>query len=140
MNTDGIVYQARLHWIIFAGPITLLVFFVAIGINFDLFRQPSMLLALLALLWVLATVGTYHFCSLTIISNQLIVRKGFITRQTTNIALNKIESIDIRQSIFGTLFGYGDLEITGTGGTRELMTYISKPLTCRRYIEQMMHG
>lgn len=140
MNTDSIVYQARLHWIIFAWPVIAFAIVVAIGVYFEPVRQPSMLLGVLLLLWVIATYGRYHFCSLTIIENQLILKNGFLTRQTMNIPLNKIESIDIRQTLVGTVLGYGNLEIVGTGGSRGLMTYVSKPLTCRRYIEQMMHG
>lgn len=139
MNND-IVYQARLHWIIFAWPVFLFVFTVVLGINVPLLRQASMLFGALMLFWALSTFAIYKFCSLTIKSSQIILRRGFLTRYTTNIPINKIESIDIKQSIFGTIFGYGDLEITGTGGSRELMTYISRPLTCRRYIEQMIHG
>ena len=60
-------------------------------------------------------------------------------RETVDIPLSKIESIDIRQSILGSLFQYGSLVITGTGGTRQSMGYVSKPLTCRRHIEQLMH-
>lgn len=138
MDND-IVYQARLHWIIFTWPLLLLALTVVLGIKVELLRQPSLLFAALMLLWALSTYGVYRFCSLTIKTSQIILRRGFFTRFTTNIPIDKIESIDIRQSIFGTIFGYGDLEITGTGGSREVMTYISKPLTCRRYIEQMIH-
>ena len=138
MDND-IVYQARLHWIIFAWPVILFAITMAAGLNIELLRQPSMLFGALMLLWGLSTYGVYRFCSLTIKASQIVLRRGLFTRFTTNIPMDKIESIDIRQSIFGTIFGYGDLVITGTGGTREEMTYVSKPLTCRRYIEQMMH-
>lgn len=138
MDND-IVYQARLHWVIFTWPLLLFALTVVLGIKVELLRQPSLMFAALMLLWALSTYGVYRFCSLTIKTSQIILRRGFFTRFTTNIPIDKIESIDIRQSIFGTIFGYGDLEITGTGGSREVMTYISKPLTCRRYIEQMIH-
>lgn len=138
MNHD-IVYQARLHWIIFAWPAILLAITVTAGMNIALLRQPSMLFGGLILVWGISTYGVYRFCSLTIKASQIVLRKGFFTRFTTNIPMDKIECIDIRQSILGTIFGYGDLVITGTGGTREVMTYLSKPLTCRRYIEQMIH-
>ena len=62
-----------------------------------------------------------------------------LVRQTIDIPLAKIESIDIRQTILGSIFNYGSLIITGTGGTRHMINYLAKPLTCRRYIEQLMH-
>lgn len=139
-DEEGIVYQARLHWIIFAWPIIFFTGAVYLGLNFPVALQPSMLFGGLVLLWGLATWITYHYSSLTIKTNQLVIRSGFLVRQTLGIPLNKIESVDIKQSIMGTLLGYGSLELTGTGGTHEFVNYISKPLTCRRYIEQSMHA
>ena len=63
---------------------------------------------------------------------------GILIRQTLDIPFNKIESIDIRQSILGSILHYGSLLITGTGGTRQYIHMIAKPLTCRRYIEELM--
>lgn len=139
MDKD-IVHQARLHWIIFAWPLVTLSAVVYIGLNFEILRQPSCLFGILVLLWGAATLIMYRFSSLTIKKNQIILKTGFLIRQTMNIPLDKVESIDIRQSILGTIFGFGNIVITGTGGSREVVAYISKPLTCRRYIEQMMHG
>jgi uncharacterized membrane protein YdbT with pleckstrin-like domain len=141
MNMDkDIVHQARLHWIIFVWPLVGLLAVTYIGFNFALFREPSLLLGIFMLLWVGATLITYRFSSLTIKKNQIILKTGFLSRQIMHIPLDKVESIDIRQSIMGTILGFGNIVITGTGGSREVVTYISKPLTCRRYIEQMMHG
>ena len=64
---------------------------------------------------------------------------GILVRQTVDIPMNKIESIDVRQSIFGSIFQYGSLVITGTGGTRQSINFLNRPLTCRRYIESLMY-
>ena len=137
---EDIVYQARLHWVIFTWPVVFFIFVVFMGFNYPSVRGPTMILGALVLLWALVTWTIYHFSSLTIKPKQVVIRTGFLVRQTLDIPLDKIESIDIRQSIWGTLLGYGALEIKGTGGTRELVNYLRKPLTCRRYIEQQMHG
>ena len=68
---------------------------------------------------------TYRFSSLTIKKKQVILRTGFLVRQTVDISVARIESIDIRQTVFGSLFHYGSLVITGTGGTRQLINYLS---------------
>ncbi len=82
----------------------------------------------------------YQFSSLTIKNKQLILRTGLLVRFTTDIPLSRVESLDIRQTVLGSLFQYGTLLIIGTGGSRQLIHYLAKPLTCRRYIEQLMHG
>jgi uncharacterized membrane protein YdbT with pleckstrin-like domain len=139
-NSDSnIIYFARLHWIIFFGPLLAVGVAACIYIYVAPLQDISLIIACFALLWVLMTWVTYYFSSLTIKQKQVIIRTGVIVRQTVDIPLNKIETIDIRQSIIGSLFSYGTLMITGTGGTKYLINYISKPLTCRRYIEQLMN-
>lgn len=133
------VYQARLHWIIFSWPILLAFLGMWLSFEFPAFKQVSLFIVGMAGFWLILTWLTYQFSSLTIKKSQVILRKGILVRQTMDIPMTKIESIDIRQSIIGTLFSYGSLVITGTGGTQQWMTYVSKPLTCRRHIEQLMY-
>lgn len=140
MTSDDIVYQARLHWILFLWPVVFFVLVVYVGIAFEIVRTPSILLAFLTFAWGLGTWTLYHFSSLTIKKKRVIVQTGMLVRKTLDIPIEKIESIDIRQSIVGVMFGYGSLEFTGTGGTREVINFLCKPLTCRRYIEQAMHN
>ena len=140
-NTDSnVIYVAKLHWVIFVWPIVLLLGGMLLGIEFWQMKEVSLMLVVVAVIWGIMTWVTYQFSSLTIKKGQVILRSGFIVRQTIDVSIAKIESIDIRQSIAGSIFQYGFLMITGTGGTRNSMNFIAKPLTCRRYIEQVMHG
>lgn len=68
----------------------------------------------------------------------MIIRTGVVVRQTIDIPISKIEAIDIRQSILGSMLSYGTMSITGTGGTRRIINFLHNPLTCRRYIEQLL--
>lgn len=139
-NENDIVYFARLHWIIFLGPLFSLFVSLALAIyTISPLSEIGLFLAAFSLLWIGMTWVTYYFSSLTIKKKQVILRTGVIVRQTVDIPLSKIETIDIRQSITGSIFRYGALVITGTGGTRHLVNYIQRPLTCRRYIEQLMN-
>ncbi|WP_133128363.1 PH domain-containing protein [Legionella nagasakiensis] len=139
MTNNNIVYQARLHWILFFWPVILFCLAVYVGVNYEILYPVPYFLALFALAWFIMIWVAYQFSSLTIKKKQVILRTGLLVRQTIDIPLAKIESIDIRQSILGSLLRYGSLVITGTGGSRQIVTYLNKPLTCRRYIEQLMH-
>lgn len=139
MTDNNIVYQARLHRIIFFWPAMLLCFGGFIGLRFTQLQEVGVFCAVFAVLWGLMVWLTYQFSSLTIKKTQVILRTGFLVRNTMDIPLSKIESIDIRRSLLGSLLHYGSLVITGTGGSRQVVNYLDKPLTCRRYIEQLMH-
>ncbi|KTD12476.1 PH domain-containing protein [Legionella hackeliae] len=139
MTDSNVVYFARLHWVLFFWPIALACFAILLGSQIPQLKEVSLMFLGVALIWTLMTWVTYHFSSLTIKKSQVILRTGMLVRQTIDIPLSKIESIDIRQSILGSIFRYGSLVITGTGGTRHAMNFVDRPLTCRRYIEQLMH-
>lgn len=139
MEDENIVYQARLHWILFFWPALIFCINFYLGVKYPILHQASNLFSIILFAWFLMMWIMYRFSSLTIKKNRVILQKGILVRQTLDYPMSKIESIDIRQSIIGSLFGYGTLEITGTGGTRQIIDYIAHPLTCRRYIEQMMH-
>lgn len=138
-NSD-MVYQAHLHWILFVWPVVFFCFAIFVGFRYPFMRIPSLSVALIAVFWEVVVWLTYQCSFLIIKKKQVILCTGIFARQTLDIALNKIESIDIRQSLLGSLFQYGSLVITGTGGTRQAVNFLNKPLTCRRYIEQMLHG
>ncbi len=140
MAENNIVYQARLHFIIFFWPVALLLVGVYLGLEFRALRDVATFFIVFSIVWVIMVWLTYHFSSLIIKSNQVILCSGILVRKTLDIPLSKVESIDIRQSILGSLLQYGSLIITGTGGSRQFINNIAKPLTCRRYIEQLMHG
>ncbi len=140
MTKSNVIYQAKLHWILFFWPILLLVGAVILAIKFEQIRFLGSFLGIFSLAWIGVTWITFHFSSLTIKQKQVILRTGMLVRQTIDIPIAKIESIDIRQSLVGSILQYGLLIITGTGGTRHRIDYLSRPLTCRRYIEQLMHS
>lgn len=137
-TNSNIVYFTRLHWIIFFWPGLALIGAIALILYLPQLREVGYGLVFFALIWILMTWVTYYFSSLTIKTNQVILRTGVVVRQTIDIPLGKIEAIDIRQSIMGSILRYGMVCITGTGGTRRVINYLHNPLTCRRYIEQLM--
>lgn len=139
MAESNAVYLARLHWILFLWPIIFACLAMYLGIEIHQLKEVALLFVVIALVWLAMTWINYHFSSLTIKKKQIILRTGMMVRKTIDIPLTKIESIDIRQSVFGSIFHYGTLIITGTGGTRHMIGFLDKPLTCRRYIEQLMH-
>jgi uncharacterized membrane protein YdbT with pleckstrin-like domain len=132
-------YQGKMHTIVFAGPIFLL--FIGV-IGQELIPEIKVLVHfvdIFAIGWFFAVWINYYFSSLTIKKNRIILQTGWLVRQTMDIPLTKIESLDIRQNILGSILNYGDLLIIGTGGSRAVMPHLNKPLTCRRHIEQLMN-
>lgn len=67
-----------------------------------------------------------------ITNKRVIIKKGLIAIWTLEMNLQKIETVNVRQSILGRILGYGCLTIVGTGGTLERFNCIKKPITFRK--------
>ena len=64
---------------------------------------------------------------IAITNNRIIGKKGIISRETIDFSINNIESVDVKQSIFGRIFGYGDVVIHGTGASEKKIAAIKSP-------------
>lgn len=70
-------------------------------------------------------------------NRRVIVKTGLISRKTLEMNLSKIESVNVDQSIFGRLLGYGTITIIGTGGIRESFPNISEPILFRKKFQEL---
>lgn len=71
-------------------------------------------------------------------SKRVLGKTGFIRLKTLDIVLAKVEAIRIDQSILGRLLDYGDVEVTGTGGTEEVLRFIPGPLDFSKSIQEQL--
>ena len=96
-------------------------------LNWKIFVRLSGLLTLFIYPLVLRKTSEF-----VITNMRVIIKKGWISRYTFEMNLNKIETVNVDQSFWGRIFGFGTITIVGTGGTREEAQNISKPLEFRR--------
>lgn len=138
-NEPGIIYQARLHWIIFLWPTLLFIAGFYVLVQYESLDKVAFGIMGFAGVWWLMHYANYRYSYINIKQNRIVLRAGVWVRQTIDLPMAKIESVDITQNILGSMLGYGSMLITGTGGSRNLLEHVKSPLTCRRLIEQMMH-
>ena len=108
---ERVEYQAKLHWKIY---------FTAKAL-FTLWISP------------IIQQKTSEF---VITNKRIIMKTGLISRKTFEMNLQKIESVNVDQSFWGRLLGFGTVSIVGTGGSRESFSDISKPLLFRRKFQE----
>ena len=79
--------------------------------------------ALAALYWT-AKAWFHRWTTETDVTNLRVVHKtGFIKRRTFEMSLDKVESVDVNQSILGRILNYGDVTILGVGEGRETISH-----------------
>ncbi|MBV9458772.1 MAG: PH domain-containing protein [Bradyrhizobium sp.] len=138
---EQVLYSTNAHWIFYFPAIV--AWAVVAVLLIVAFAIPSVALVGLASAAVVAVPalfwtakGWFHrMTTETDVTNHRVVHKtGFIKRKTFEIALDKIESVDVEQSILGRLLNYGDVRINGVGeGTQNIPT-IASPLAFRSAI------
>jgi uncharacterized membrane protein YdbT with pleckstrin-like domain len=65
---------------------------------------------------------------------RVIYKTGFISRNTREMHMDKIASVDVKQGILGRLLNFGDITINGTGGNKEEIPGIDRPLEFRSHV------
>ena len=108
---ERVEYQAKLHWKIYFTAKALFTLWIS-----PIIRQLT--------------------SEFVITNKRIIMKTGLISRKTFEMNLQKIESVNVDQSFWGRLLGFGTVSIVGTGGSRESFSDISKPLLFRRKFQE----
>lgn len=70
------------------------------------------------------------------VTTHRVVRKtGIISRETEEIRLSAIETVDLHQTTWGRLLGYGNVRVTGRGESSLTFSRIVDPVGVKRAIE-----
>jgi len=70
----------------------------------------------------------------SVTDRRVIYKRGFINRHTAEMNMDKVESVDVDQSMFGRLLGYGTIHVLGTGQGIEHLHRIAHPIELRNAI------
>lgn len=62
---------------------------------------------------------------------------GWIRRKTHEMVIAKIETIDVKESLWGRVFGYGTVFASGTGAGSITLHYIKHPFEFQRQIRSV---
>jgi uncharacterized membrane protein YdbT with pleckstrin-like domain len=74
----------------------------------------------------------YKSTELAITNKRVIAKTGFVSRHTIELNINRVESLQVTQSIFGRIFNFGTLIISGGGNPQAPIAGISNPLEFRK--------
>lgn len=135
---EEIIFRTRLHWKLFLTPLLLFLFGLAIGaVGIDQGFNPSLVsLVPVIPLGVLLSAYLKWRCSEFVVSDKrVLIKTGIVGRHTLETLLTKVENIGVEQTLWGRLFNYGTIYVTGTGSTRETFSGIHAPLEFRKAIE-----
>jgi len=147
LDGEHVVFRTRLHWLLFMVPVLFIVivllpaawflgsgtWFLASGTWGGYAWVPIGLGALM----LIATFIKRQSSDFAVTNKRVMMKVGVFHTRSIELLLNKIEAIGVEQTLLGRIFGYGDIVITGSGGTKEAFSKIQSPLEFRRAVQSV---
>ena len=154
LQNEKLLYAVRPHWVIFSSTVWATVF----SIYFWLFAPDIMSLDvavythysardilaaglfLMGAYWFLRAYIFYKNAEYGVTDKRVIIKIGWIHRESLELMLDKVEGVLVDQTIAGRIFGYGTITVVGTGGTKDSYQFIPHPLRFRKQVQQAVEN
>jgi hypothetical protein len=136
---------SSLHWIIYWPGVALVLLAVAVywlseaRLLPGVWRYTAYGFALIGVVLLIQEWFRWWITEIAVTNRRVIYKKGLVRRQTNEMNMDKVESVQINQSILGRLLDYGDVTVLGTGEGFETLRTIARPIELRNSITGTAH-
>ena len=137
---ERIQHISSIHWVVYwAGVAVALLAVVAYWLSETMrltgfWRYTAYALAIVAAVLLIQQWFQWWITEIAVTNRRIIYKKGLIRRQTNEMNMDKVESVQIDQSILGRMLDYGNVTILGTGEGFETLRTIASPMELRNSI------
>jgi hypothetical protein len=137
-SKEQVLFLTGYHWLYWLGVaiVTLPFIVVAIGsLPYDGFDYLYLALAILPFLY-----GSYYFIhgialEVAVTTDRFVKKTGLVSITSEEVSLDKIEEVNVAESILGRIFGYGSVDVHGTGAGAIHVKMVTDPVRLRREIQ-----
>jgi uncharacterized membrane protein YdbT with pleckstrin-like domain len=140
LSGERVVYRTRLYWLLLGLPVLFLIV-VCVPIAWlattDRWNDLAWIPVGIALLILLGAIVKRQSSDFAVTNKRVLMKVGVFSTRSTELFLNKIEAIAVHQSLIGRMLGFGDIVVTGSGGTHEEFHDIQSPLSFRRAVQMV---
>ena len=142
---ERVLYESRLHWLIYLPGSLLLCAAIIVAVAAQLlFGSDTMtqfiayaVAALIGLVAVVLLIDEWirrKTTEVAVTDRRIIFKRGLFRRHTIEMNMDKVESVDVDQSVLGRMFNFGTIVIHGTGSDVEPLRRIEDPLHFGSYV------
>jgi uncharacterized membrane protein YdbT with pleckstrin-like domain len=140
---ETIRFATDIHWMVYVPGFLLLLAAIAVYVASSYLGAGEAgfvgkilagLVFLAAAVWLFLGWFRRLTTEVAVTNKRIIYKRGFISRYTIEMHLDKVESVDVDQSIMGRIFGYGDIIIRGVGASLEPLRNIESPIEFRSHV------
>ena len=73
---------------------------------------------------------------IAVTTSRLVYKRGLVARYVGEISIDRIEGVNVLQTILGRIFGYGRLMVRGMGVGEVILPPLANPIAFRKSIEK----
>ena len=139
---EKIRFITRLHWNIFIPGVCLGVLALITGLFAAAatevripFLWITTFLAIVALAALLQAWFKQATTEIAVTDRRIIYKTGFISLDSNEMQMDKVQSVEVKQTVMGRLLNYGDVRILGAGQQNmEQLKNIESPIEFRNHV------
>ncbi len=136
-ENESVQLKAKLHWI---GYLPTVLWLAIVVVLFAASEDPTLKKVIGVVGTPIVIVSFLLFwikswsTELAVTDRRVVAKTGVIARDTNELNLEKIEGVDVRQSVLGRLLDYGTISVRGTGGAIAPIPRIKNPIAFRKVV------
>src|SRR4029077_7907039 len=151
---EVLIYETRLHWIVMIWhivvgclllglPGVLLLYYALSQTGIDsktlhIMEAGGVALLVCGVVAILMGMVRRNATEMAVTNRRVVIKTGLASRKTIEMLLDKVESIEVSETAFGRMLGYGTIVVIGTGGTPEPFHKVAHPLEFRSQVQQQI--
>ena len=139
LTNEKLLFLTRLHWRMYTWSVLFTLFVMgpfAVVLWMRGEQAWSPLTVAIGLAWVLAVHIRRQSSEFAVTNKRVVIKLGVFKTRSVELLPSKVEGVTVEQDVWGKLFGYGDIVVTGSGGSKESFAGIQSPFQFRRAMQE----
>ena len=138
MKDEHIIYRSKRHWVVFLWPAIWFVFLSILLIKKGFSSSGNELFIVVAVLPVIVSYINVKTSDIGLTDKRVIFNAAFIRRNSFEVSLDTIKSIQVIQGVVAKILGFGSIEILRTNGIRDTFHRIDAPFVFIKKVQDQI--
>ena len=137
-SKEQILFITGYHWLYWFGASILIAPFVAVavaGIPYGAGAYILLAVTAIPMFFGLNFLIQAIALEVAVTTDRFVKKTGLVSIKTEEVSLDKIEEVNVSQTLFGQLFGFGMIDVHGTGAGAIRVRMLTDPIRLRREIQ-----
>ena len=142
---EEVRHISSIHWIVYwpgvaVAAVAIAVFWFADGRYLPrVWQYSAYALGLVAFALLIRELYQWLITEIAVTNRRVIYKKGLVRLHTNEMNMDKVESVQVNQSVLGRMFDFGTVRILGTGEGFEALNTVAGPVALRNSIVTAPH-